>query len=62
MNPMLVGRLWDVAFEGQSSIIDQEGYAAGAKSHTEEEILSERPRRLRSLPEGLRTWWRRGCI
>ena len=46
VNPMLVGRLWDVAFEGQSSIIDQEGYAARAKSHTEEEIL------LRKGPAG----------
>ena len=39
VNPMLVGSLWDLEFEGQSSIIDQNGYVARAESHTEEEIL-----------------------
>lgn len=39
INPMLVGRLWDVEFEGQSSIIDQNGYVLQAESHTDEEIL-----------------------
>lgn len=39
INPMLVGNLWDLSFEGQSSIINQTGYAARAKSHNEEEIL-----------------------
>lgn len=39
VNPMLVGRLWDIKFEGQSSIIDHNGYVQRAQSHTEEEIL-----------------------
>ncbi len=39
INPMLVGNLWDLAFEGQSAIINQTGYAARAKSHDQEEIL-----------------------
>ena len=39
INPMLVGGLWDLEFEGQSSIIDQDGYVQRAQSHTEEEIL-----------------------
>ncbi len=39
INPMLVGSLWDMEFEGQSSIIDQDGYVARAKTYTEEEIL-----------------------
>lgn len=39
VNPMLVGRLWDVEFEGQSSIIDHKGYVVRANTHTEEEIL-----------------------
>ncbi len=39
INPMLVGNLWDLKFEGQSSIINQKGYAAQAKSFNEEEIL-----------------------
>ncbi len=42
INPMLVGRLWDIEFEGQSSIIDQHGYVAQAASPTEEEILFKR--------------------
>jgi predicted amidohydrolase len=39
VNPMLVGRLWDLEFEGQSSIIDHNGYVQRAETHTEEEIL-----------------------
>lgn len=39
INPMLVGNLFDITFEGQSSIIDQNGYVARAKTHTDEEIL-----------------------
>lgn len=39
INPMLVGNLWDLEFEGQSSIIDQEGYVVKAKTHHQEEIL-----------------------
>lgn len=39
INPMLVGKLWDVEFAGQSSIIDQNGYVAQAQSSSEEEIL-----------------------
>lgn len=39
VNPMLVGNLWDLVFEGQSSIITSEGYAAQAKTHNQEEIL-----------------------
>lgn len=39
INPMLVGSLWDLEFEGQSSIIDQNGYVRRAESATEEEIL-----------------------
>lgn len=39
INPMLVGSLWDLKFEGQSSIIDQQGYVARAESHDQEEIL-----------------------
>ena len=42
VNPMLVGRLWDLEFEGQSSIIDHQGYVARATTHTEEEILFKR--------------------
>ncbi len=39
VNPMLVGRLWDIEFEGQSSIIDQNGCVVKAESPFEEEIL-----------------------
>lgn len=39
INPMLVGSLWDLEFEGQSSIIGPEGYLARAQTATEEEIL-----------------------
>lgn len=39
INPMLVGSLWDLKFEGQSSIIDQQGYVARAESYDQEEIL-----------------------
>lgn len=39
VNPMLVGNLWDLKFEGQSSIIDQNGYVLQAKTHDQEEIL-----------------------
>ena len=39
VNPMLVGRLWDIEFQGQSSIIDQTGHVVQAQSATEEEIL-----------------------
>ncbi|NLJ81328.1 MAG: carbon-nitrogen hydrolase family protein [Firmicutes bacterium] len=39
INPMLVGNLWDLKFEGQSGIVDQTGFAAQAKTHNEEEIL-----------------------
>ncbi len=39
INPMLVGNFLDVEFEGQSSIIDQQGYVVQAKTHDEEEIL-----------------------
>ncbi|NMB20397.1 MAG: carbon-nitrogen hydrolase family protein [Firmicutes bacterium] len=39
VNPMLVGSLWDLEFEGQSSIIDHQGYVDRAKTHNEEEIL-----------------------
>lgn len=39
INPMLVGNFFDVEFEGQSSIIDQQGYVVQAQSHDEEEIL-----------------------
>lgn len=42
VNPMLVGRLWDLEFEGQSSIIDHNGYVARAQTHTEEETLFRR--------------------
>lgn len=44
VNPMLVGGLWDLEFEGQSSIIDQNGYVQRAQSHTAEEILLWRDR------------------
>ncbi len=39
VNPMLVGGLWDLEFEGQSSIIGQSGYLQRAQSHKDEEIL-----------------------
>lgn len=39
VNPMLVGNLWDLKFEGQSSIIDQNGYVLRAKTSNNEEIL-----------------------
>lgn len=39
VNPMLVGNLWDLEFEGQSSIINQNGYVIQAKTANEEEIL-----------------------
>lgn len=39
INPMLVGNLWDIEFEGQSSIIDQNGYVLRAETKDEEEIL-----------------------
>lgn len=39
INPMLVGNFLDVEFEGQSSIIDHQGYVIKAKTHNEEEIL-----------------------
>jgi predicted amidohydrolase len=42
INPMLVGSLWDIGFEGQSSIIDHQGYVQRAQTHTEEEILFKR--------------------
>lgn len=42
VNPMLVGGLWDLEFEGQSSIIDQHGYVQRAQSYTAEEILFSR--------------------
>ncbi|NMB02238.1 MAG: carbon-nitrogen hydrolase family protein [Firmicutes bacterium] len=42
INPMLVGSLWDLEFEGQSSIIDQNGYVLKAQTATEEEILFKR--------------------
>ena len=42
INPMLVGGLWDLEFEGQSSIIDHSGYVQRAETHTEEEILFRR--------------------
>lgn len=39
VNPMLVGRFWDLQFEGQSSILDKEGRVILARSSVEEEIL-----------------------
>lgn len=42
VNPMLVGGLWDMKFEGQSSIVDHQGYVQKAQTHTEEEILFKR--------------------
>jgi predicted amidohydrolase len=42
VNPMLVGGLWDLKFEGQSSIIDHNGYVHRAQSHSEEEILLQK--------------------
>ncbi len=39
INPMLVGSLWDLKFEGRSSIIGKEGYLAQANTHDQEEIL-----------------------
>lgn len=39
VNPMLVGGLWDLIFEGQSSIITADGYAVQAETHDQEEIL-----------------------
>lgn len=51
VNPMLVGSFWDMEFEGQSSIIDQNGYVQRARTHTEEEILfRKRPLRQFSDP------------
>lgn len=44
INPMLVGSIFDLTFEGQSAIIDRNGYVAQAKTHTEEEILWKKER------------------
>lgn len=42
INPMLVGHLWDLVFEGQSSIIDQNGYVLQAQTFDQEEILIQK--------------------
>ncbi|NLJ74985.1 MAG: carbon-nitrogen hydrolase family protein [Firmicutes bacterium] len=39
INPMLVGGMWELEFEGQSSIISTSGYVSRAQTHNEEEIL-----------------------
>lgn len=39
VNPMLVGKLWDLSFAGRSSIITRQGYGARAESALKEEIL-----------------------
>lgn len=42
VNPMLVGNIFDLTFNGQSAIIDQNGYIARAETHDQEEILVQR--------------------
>lgn len=39
VNPMLVGGMWDLKFEGQSSIVNTSGYVSRAKTYDEEEII-----------------------